>query len=320
MKHQVIKAQGKTNLKRIGLFDSGVGGLTVLRSLSRAGAGQGIEFVYLGDTARCPYGNRPHSEIASFVEEIVGWLASFHLDAVVMACNTSAASARDTAVKTAAKLSPRLAVYDLIEPTAQLLAGGSARSIGVIATATTANSRAFSQAFKRHKFHGTVKEIGCPKLVPLIESGRLGQADCEAELAQALTEYLQTLAHGFVGDSAPMDALILGCTHYPFLAARIEKLVQTSLAPLFPHGLQLIDPSQALAQELFGKVGEPGAAVQLAARLYCTGPAFEFAETASLCLGEDLGAVMQISLTELADAYVSVLTAAAEVVSPNSFA
>jgi glutamate racemase len=322
-------ATGNTGLgyKRIGLFDSGVGGLTVLRSLSQAGRsmGKSIDFVYLGDTARCPYGNRSHGEIVSFVEEIVAWLASFQLDAVIMACNTSAASARDAACKTATKIAPNMAVCDLIEPTAQMLAG-SATAIGVMATATTASSKAFSKALKRHGFSGPVKELGCPKLVPLIESGRLGRADCEAELSRALIEYLQILSEPIsaaagkgIGrssvDARTIDTLILGCTHYPFLASRIESLVQGELAHLFPSGLKLVDPSRALAAQLFGTVQQ--VATPIRARLYSTGPAFEFAQTASQCLGEDIGPVTQLSLTELAETY---LPASLEVISPTSFA
>lgn len=304
--------------KRIGLFDSGVGGLTVLRSLSAAGksVGKGVEFVYLGDTARCPYGNRPHGEISAYVEQIVSWLSSFRLDAVIMACNTSAASARDTAVKTAARIAPNLAVYDLIEPTAALLASQT-RSIGVMATANTASSKAFSHALKRHGFHGHVKELGCPKLVPLIESGRLGKPDCEADLNAALCEYLHILSEARFAE--PIDTLILGCTHFPFLASRIERLVAAKLAHLFPNGLTLVDPSTALAGELFGTVGDTAnhSVVSLVAKLYSTGPAFEFAATASLCLGEDIGPVSQLSLDELADAYPSALR---DAISPASFA
>jgi len=205
----------KRTTKRVGLFDSGVGGLSVLRHLVSVTQGEGLEFVYLGDAARCPYGNRAKGEIATFVDEIVSWLTSFQLDSIVMACNTSAAVAKDVAVQAASR-QPGLKVYDLIEPTAEWLVANPPKAIGVMSTINTANSKAFSKALVGRGYEGSVQELGCPKLVPLIESGRLGEADCEAALTLALTEYLQVLAG--------VDALVLGCTHYPFASEILQAL------------------------------------------------------------------------------------------------
>lgn len=297
----------KRGTKRIGLFDSGVGGLSVLRHLVAVTQGEGLEFVYLGDAARCPYGNRAKVEIAAFVDEIVSWLTSFQLDSIVMACNTSAAVAKDAAVLAAARM-PGLKVYDLIEPTAEWLVANPPKAIGVISTINTANSQAFSKALTSKGYHGSVQELGCPKLVPLIESGRLGQVDCEVELTLALTEYLKILAG--------VDSLVLGCTHFPFVAERIEKLVRGELSELFPHGLKLIDPAHALAYQLLGHDAPPlilstsGSTSDAAAysvqdyrteafRFFTTGNVTDFALSASLCLGSEIGTVQKLEVAEL---------------------
>jgi glutamate racemase len=292
--------------KRIGLFDSGVGGLSVLRHLVTVTEGEGLEFVYLGDAARCPYGNRAKAEIATFVDEIVSWLTSFQLDAIVMACNTSAAVAKDAAVAAASR-APAVKLYDLIEPTADWIVANPPNSVGVMSTINTANSKAFSKALAARGYQGSVVELGCPKLVPLIESGRLGESECESALSLALTEYLQALAG--------VDALILGCTHFPFVADRIENLVQGQLKALFPNGLKLIDPAHALAFQLLGLAApnlipqqneaplaaEPQANCYQsdAFRFFTTGIASDFAVAAERCLGQPLGQVQELAVSVL---------------------
>jgi len=286
----------KRTPSRIGLFDSGVGGLSVLRHLVSITPSDALEFVYLGDTARCPYGNRPQSEIANFVDEIVSWLTMFQLDSVIMACNTSAAIAKDAALKAAAQV-PGVKVFDLIEPTADWLVANPLPAVGVFATMNTVKSKAFSRALSTRGFAGEVLEIACPKLVPLIESGRLGEAQCEAELEAALTEYLQALAG--------VSGLIFGCTHFPFVADRIEKLAGGKLKELFPSGLKLIDPAHALAYQMLGLDAPPVVAVTRnnyqseAFKIYTTGSAVDFALSAACCLGQDLGTVNQLDLAQL---------------------
>lgn len=298
----------KRATKRIGLFDSGVGGLSVLRHLVAVTQGEGVEFVYLGDAARCPYGNRSRAEIARFVEEIVSWLTNFQLDSIVMACNTSAAMAKDVAVEVAAS-AIGVTVFDLIEPTADWLVANPPKAIGVMSTINTAKSKAFSKALSARGYAGQVTELGCPKLVPIIESGRLGEAACEAELEIALVEYLTVLAG--------VDALILGCTHFPFVSDRIAALVNGQLKELFPLGLKLVDPAHALAYQLLGVDAPPAVALTTsgsssaastiasadyqtdAFKIFTTGSAIDFAQAAARCLGQQLGTVSQLDVAEL---------------------
>jgi glutamate racemase len=224
--------------KRIGLFDSGVGGLSVLRRLLKAYPD--AAYYYLGDTARLPYGNRSQAEIQRFVREIVSYFGRYDLDAIVMACNTSAALALDTAVDTAVETRQNAAVLDLIAPTAARLKGYD--RIGILATIATTNSQAFQNALAAHGFAGIAQAVACPQLVPLIESGRLGDPDIELQLDMVLREYLRALAGSQV--------IVLGCTHFPFIADRIENLVRTALKNLFPPAVRLIDPADLLVEHM----------------------------------------------------------------------
>jgi glutamate racemase len=292
--------------KRIALFDSGVGGLSVLRQLllglelvqHKNGNGRNeVEFYYLGDTARCPYGSRAKEEIADFVEEIVLWLAQFSPDYVVMACNTSCAMAREEAVQAAGDAGR---ILDLIEPTARFLARQAADNevIAVMSTVNTANSQAFSRQLAKAGFKGRVKELGCPNLVPLIESGRLNTRQCQAQLQEALTEYLSELSGA--------SYLVLGCTHFPFVQEEIAGMVKGPLSALFPQGLKLIDPALCLASRLWEL---PYEELSLAnfnlnqldkVKVYTTGDAVEFGHAGSRCLGEELEDVHHVALEHLA--------------------
>jgi len=277
-----------------------VGGLSVLRQL--VATMPATDFVYLGDTARLPYGNRSRTEVATFVEEIIGFLADFKLDAVIMACNTSAALAHDVAVRRSAGAGFDL--FNLIEPMAQYIAESNIGSVGVMATLATAKSHAFARALTALNFGGAILEIGCPKLVPLIESGSLGQAAVEAELDQALHKYLLELAG--------VDAIILGCTHFPFLQKRIEVLLAGPLKPYFPGTVAILDPAVVLSKKMKASVlfkAIPDAVATAEANeaslnaenieIFTTGAAQSFIHTASYCLGHELLKVRHIRVKHL---------------------
>lgn len=245
-----------SKFKRIGLFDSGVGGLSVMRGLSHLPDADKRSFVYVGDTARCPYGNRPAEEIELFVAQIITWMQRKEVDAIVMACNTSAAVAREVAER----VSP-VPIFDLIAPTANALAG-STQKIGVMATASTARSQAFSKAIKSIDPAAQVIEYGCPELVPIVESGHI---DCDAT-RQVLAKYTDRLADDGV------ELVILGCTHFPFLKRELEKVSRNKI--------EFIDPAQILS----GTNGNDRN-VDLEIELFVTGNIAGFARTAEICLG-----------------------------------
>ncbi len=284
-----------SELNSIGLFDSGVGGLSVLRALSQIDPDRSKRFVYLGDTARCPYGNRAHSEIATFVTEIVFWLATQKVDAVVMACNTSAAMARDVATS----VTP-LPVYDLIGSTAQYVADTKLKRIGVLATAGTVRSKAFSHAISRLNPHAEVVEVACPELVPIVEGGT---AD-HPETIDVLNKLCRPLL------DARVESVILGCTHFPFLEKQLQQVADGRFS--------LIDPAVLLAEALtnpFESSTRTDATEERrilnvltaaasdskwgSADIFTTGSSQQFEETARRALGYTVGTVCSISVEEL---------------------
>ncbi|MGB3533485.1 MAG: glutamate racemase [Microcoleaceae cyanobacterium] len=214
--------------QRIAIFDSGVGGLTVLRELYRQLPQESI--LYFADTARLPYGTRSAAEILQFVREIVVWAINQNAKMVVMACNTSSALALETV-----QSEFDIPILGVILPGARAAVEKGQR-IGVIATPATAKSNAYRQAIQEVNPAIAVWQIGCPEFVPLIEQNRIHTPHTR-EVAQ---EYLAPLIH------QQIDTLIYGCTHYPHLAPVLRSIL--------PSTVQLIDPAihlvEAVGQEL----------------------------------------------------------------------
>lgn len=206
----------------IGIFDSGVGGLTVLRELHRQLPQEAI--VYVGDTARLPYGDRTADEILQFVREIISWMMAQGVKMVMMACNTSSALALEQVQAEFA-----IPILGLIHPGARA-AAKAGRRIGVIATPATVASDAYRQAILEVDGTKQVWQVGCPQFVPLIEQNRLQ----DPETVRVAKTYLQPLL------AAKIDTLIYGCTHYPHLA----PVFQTFL----PETIQRIDPARSMVQ------------------------------------------------------------------------
>ena len=213
---------------RIGVFDSGVGGLTVLQELSRQLPLESI--LYFGDTARVPYGTRSEAEILRFVREILAWMQSEQVKMVVMACNTSSALVLD-----AVRSEFNLPILGIILPGAKA-AVQRGRRIGVIATPATAASHAYRHAIQEIEPTAEVWQVGCPELVPLIEQDRI----MDPYTSQVLRTYLAPLI------AQQIDTLVYGCTHYPHLAPVLQQIL--------PCSVQLVNPAvdlvQAIAQEL----------------------------------------------------------------------
>ena len=217
----------------LGFFDSGVGGLTVLkRVLERHGR---VPCVYLGDTARVPYGNRAPAEIRLIAAEVVAWLRAQGVTTVVMACNTTNALARDVAEGQAG-----CPVIGLIGAAAAMV---KTRRVGVLATPATVNSGAYRASIEALKPGSVVLEQSCPSFVPLIETGDL----CSDDLRRAATDYLEPLL------TASVDSIVLGCTHYPLLVPLLRQLL--------PESVQLIDPAIGVAHQLDAVLGPPCAPV-----------------------------------------------------------
>lgn len=225
----------------IGVFDSGVGGLTVLREIVRRLPSEST--IYLGDNARTPYGVRPDEEVLSFSSESVDLLVARDVKAVVIACNTSTAVALP-------HLRRRydLPILGVIRPGASAASLASRnRRVGVIATPATVRSRAYFWAIKEENPAVEVYEHATPALVPMVEAGQLSGPAAEAVVAESLAPLLgeRDAAGEFVfplPPSARIDTLLLGCTHYPLLRSVIAGVVGDRVA--------IVDSAAATASAL----------------------------------------------------------------------
>jgi glutamate racemase len=193
----------------IGIFDSGIGGLTVARAVFEQLPHEST--VYFGDTARVPYGPKSPDTVRRYSLEILHWLLGQRVKAVVIACNTSTAHALETL-----QAESPVPVIGVIEPGARAAAAAaSGRPIGVIGTAGTIASNAYARAIRRERADAQVEQKACPLFVPLVEEGWFDHpaADLIAR------EYLAPLAAAGVG------SLVLGCTHYPLLRPLLQRVM-----------------------------------------------------------------------------------------------
>ena len=225
----------------IGLFDSGVGGLTVLREVLRRLPGEST--LYLGDNARAPYGPRSDEEVRRFSLECLAALAARDVKAIVVACNTASAVALP-------ELRRRfdLPILGVVRPgAAAAVLATRTRRIGVIATVATVRSHAYFHAIKDEDPFVEVYEHATPDLVPLVEAGRLEGAAVTAAVAEALAPLVgprdgrgESIFPRRSGDR--IDTLLLGCTHYPLLGSIIGRFTGEAIA--------VVDSASATASAL----------------------------------------------------------------------
>jgi len=207
----------------IGLFDSGVGGVTVVRQVRKYFPGERV--VYLGDTIHVPYGQHSLTTIRSFALAIMEFLAQMPIRAIFMGCNTSAAALLETNLQHI-----QVPVFSLIVP-GMLAAARATKTakVGIIANPPTALSGVHQKVLDEYNIEVECTAIPCPKLVPLIESGKY---DCP-EMDAAMEEYLTPLM------KAGCDVLIHGCTHYP--------LAQASIMRIWPD-VKTVDPAEEMVR------------------------------------------------------------------------
>lgn len=198
----------------IGVFDSGVGGLTVLNALRQALPSENL--VYLGDTARVPYGTKSALSVRRYAEQAVCALRSRKIKAIVIACNTASAMA----LEHLQLCYPDLPVLGVIEPGAEAACRASTQGhIGVIATESTTNNQAYQKAILRRMPDARIRAQACSLFVALAEEGWHEGELVEQIVARCLEPLLKTDTH------APLDTLVLGCTHFPALSAAIARVV-----------------------------------------------------------------------------------------------
>ncbi|HET9393499.1 MAG TPA: glutamate racemase [Candidatus Rubrimentiphilum sp.] len=204
----------------LGLFDSGLGGLTVLRRLREKLPHQDV--VFFADQAHVPYGDRSTPELAELLSENVAFLDARGVDAIVMACNTSCATASQRGWPQS-----RAPIVDLIESAAIAIERAGFKRVGVIATSATARSGAYTKAIHARVKGADVFEVAAPALVPLVEAGKLEGPEPRAAVAAVCAEL-----------PSDLDAVILACTHYPLLDSHFEAVLGERVTRVDPAIVQ----------------------------------------------------------------------------------
>jgi glutamate racemase len=219
-------------VSRIGIFDSGVGGLTVQRAI--LDALPGADTLYLGDTARVPYGTKSAETVTQYSLRNARFLARHGIDVLVVACNTASAVALP-----ALRAELSVPVIGVVEPGARVAARTSRTGrVGVIGTPGTVRSGAYQEAIRRARADAEVTSRDCPLFVPLAEEGWTDPAD---EVVRGVARrYLAPLR------DAGVDTVVLGCTHYPLLAPAIGAELP---------GVALVDSASAVAAEVLARFG-----------------------------------------------------------------
>jgi glutamate racemase len=267
-----------TNSLPIGLFDSGVGGLTVLREVVRQLPREST--IYFGDTARVPYGSKSQEVIARFSLEIALFLTQEKVKMIVVACNTASAFALS-----ALRARFDLPIVGVIEPGAQAaLSVTRSGRIGVIGTEGTIESRAYTEAIHRIRSSAEVFGQACPLIVPLVEEGWLDKPVA----LEIVKEYLQPLlVH-------QIDAMVLGCTHYPLLKNLLAQVAGT--------GVRLIDSAEETARTVGRQLRElhleSPAGTALVRRYYVSDAPEKFEKVGQRFLGEAIPGVKRVDISQ----------------------
>ena len=264
------------NSKRsIGIFDSGIGGLTVLHSIIATLPHE--DTIYLGDTARVPYGTKSAGAVTQYSLEIGKFLCNMEVKALVVACNTASAVALQSLKEVF-----NIPVIDMIGPAARKAANSSTTGkIGIIGTEGTIRSGAYEKSLKEIKSDLDLVSSSCPLFVPLAEEGWV---DNDIALMTA-TRYLKPFKESGI------DTLILGCTHYPLFKETIRKVMGNNVT--------LVDSGEEAASELkvlLDKRGETEEEETVERRYFVTDTPDRFLRLATRFLGENIGKVSHVDI------------------------
>ncbi len=276
---------------KIGVFDSGVGGLTVLRALIERVPD--ADYLYFGDTARLPYGSKSAATVAHYAVGAVRYLQDHGAELLVIACNTATALALDE-IKAAASVS----VIGVVEPGAAAAAAATRkRKVVVIGTEATISSHAYRRALEARKV--AVREKACPLFVPLVEEGWVEHPVTE----QVARIYL---SEAFADDAGDFDAdvLVLGCTHYPLIKPLLRRLA--------PEHIAIVDSAESTAEDVAHQLGrqhkpeqfpssagsEPRAVSSPSLKFFATDSAEKFRRMGTRFLGLPLEDVAHVDLKE----------------------
>lgn len=210
----------------LGIFDSGIGGLTVVKELLRRAPK--ASFIYLGDTARTPYGTKGEETIIRYALDDAKFLIDHGATALIVACNTVSAYA----IPALKEAYPSMPIFDVLHPAIRSTLASAKSCVGVIGTSATIRSGAYERALKEVRPELEVLSVACPLFVPLVEEGWL-----DGEVTRAVVaRYLEPLK------KAKADTIVLGCTHYPLL----QKLIAEEMG----EGVTIIDSPRAIMDEV----------------------------------------------------------------------
>ena len=261
----------------IGVFDSGYGGLTILHGIRQLLPD--YSYIYLGDNARAPYGPRSFDIVYQFTRQAVVKLFSMGCHLVILGCNTASAKAlRSIQQKDLPKLDPDRRVLGVIRPTAEIIGKlTETRHVGILATEGTVRSESYNMEIKKLWPDITVTGVACPLWVPIIENNEADSPGADYFVKKRIDHIMRL--------DPKIDALILGCTHYPILMPKIMKYV--------PNGVRIVPQSEYVADSLkdylhrhpeMDKMCTKGAT----ARYYTTESAQKFKENARIFLPDDI--------------------------------
>jgi glutamate racemase len=254
----------------IGIFDSGLGGLTIVKAIQQAMPGEAV--VYFGDTAHLPYGDKTPELIRRYSRDITRFLIKKGVKAIVIACNTASAVAYDVVLNEAGKIP----VFEVIGPAVREAKKQSrSKNVGVIGTRTTIASGVYRRRLKAVLPDVVLTDKATPLLVPMIEEGWLRN------------QVSQDVIDAYMSDTgfAEIDTLILGCTHYPLIKHQIEKYFEEN----HEHSIAVIDSSIEVAETLKHFLAEHGltnTGTERKSHFFLTDYSAHFRETAGLFLGE----------------------------------
>ncbi len=263
----------------VGVFDSGLGGLTAVRELRRLLPGE--EIVYFGDTGRVPYGSRSPETIVKYARQDVAFLREFDLKAIVIACGTVSTTALEVLAE-----ENSLPVLGVVAPAARAAARRTRSGrIGLIGTQASIRSGAYERYIRQERPDAQVFAQACPLFVPLVENGRTRPGDVVIETVAA--EYLAPLRDSRV------DTLVLGCTHYPLLEAVIRSIMgpQVDLISAGAEGARAVAELLRARDALAPRQSRGGC------RYFVSDQVQDFSRLASLFLGWDVtGEVGQVDI------------------------
>lgn len=263
----------------IGVFDSGVGGLTVAREIMRQLPAENM--VYFGDTARVPYGSKSKNNIIRYSRQILRFLESQHVKAIVIACNTASALALDVVCEEF-----NVPIIGVIEPGARAAVQTTVnQKIGVVGTEATIRSEMYTKIVNGMNAGVTVIGKACPLFVPLVEEGFAKHKVTD----EIIDYYLASMK------CSGVDTMILGCTHYPLLRSRIRTYMGEAITIVNPAYETAMDLKHLLMEKNLANAGQEGNASY---EFYVSDAADKFKEFANSILPYDIAATKQVNIED----------------------